>query len=268
MSTYLIGDLQGCFDSLQALLTTIQFNPQQDQLGFAGDLVNRGPKSLEVLRFINGLSNPIVVLGNHDLHLLALYFHRDKVKGNGTLTQILESNECDHLIDWLIHQPLLTIGEQSAYALVHAGIPPQWTIENAKEHAKTVECALQKNPELFLKNMYGNFPNEWHDDLEGWDRLRYIVNAFTRMRFCNAKGTLDLDNKTDVSTNPNLKPWFNWRTPSDTTIYFGHWASLEGKCDAKNIIALDAGCLWGGQLKAVRLADKKVFTVSNTENAM
>lgn len=264
MNTYLIGDVQGCFDSLQLLLKKIQFNPEKDRLGFAGDLVNRGPKSLEVLRFISQLKNPMVVLGNHDLHLLALYFLKEfKHKNNDhTLNAILNAPDCDALIDFLLQQPLLFV--EGELAMVHAGIPPQWSIDAAILHAATVQNKLQENPTAFFENIYGNAPSAWDDALTGWDRIRYCVNAFTRMRFCTRQGELDLCNKTNISLLPNFQPWFDWsKLPGD--VYFGHWASLAGRCNKPHIFALDTGCVWGGPLTAIRVEDKKIFCVSSAE---
>ena len=267
MSTYLIGDLQGCFDSLQALLSKIQFHPEKDQLGFVGDLINRGPKSLETLRFIRQLENPIIVLGNHDLHLLVLYYlkqkkHRPERKISHTLDAILEAPDCDALIQFLLKQPFVINTEN--FLMVHAGIPPQWSCEKAFQLSQEVEKIMRDNPAKFFENLFGNFPHAWNDHLEGWDRVRYIVNAFTRMRFCTQTGDLDLTNKTDISANPKFKPWFEW-VMANKPIYFGHWASLEGRCNQPNIYALDTGCVWGATLTAIRLEDKKMFSVKAQE---
>ena len=267
MATYLIGDVQGCLDSLQALLTKINFNPENDRLGFVGDLVNRGPKSLETLDFILSLKNPLVVLGNHDLHFLALYFlgasHFHSI--SHTLDNVLNSPLCKKYIDFLLQQPFLICEDR--FAMVHAGIPPQWTIETAQKYSNEISMLLQKNPIAFFKNIYGNDPTTWNENLTDWDRARYIVNAFTRIRFCDAKGVLDLENKTDVSADLNFKPWFSWRSIAENKlpIYFGHWASLEGRCNHPTIFALDTGCAWNGKLTAVRLEDQKLFFVMAQE---
>lgn len=265
MSTYIIGDIQGCFDSLMALLGQISFNPNRDQLGFVGDLVNRGPKSLETLRFIQSLSNPIVVLGNHDLHLLALFFNSAQKHHSTTLDAILNAPDCRQLIDWVLHQPIMIKHPTHDAVMVHAGIPPQWSTTTALTLAQETSLALQHDPKKFLSHMYGDLPSLWTDQLAGYDRHRYIINACTRMRFCTKNGELDLINKSNRTDNSHLKPWFQWRNESHKTILFGHWASLEGKCQSKNIIALDTGCLWGGKLTAIRLEDKQLFQVDPHE---
>lgn len=258
MKTYLIGDVQGCFDSLQALLEKIHFNPATDQLGFVGDLVNRGPKSLETLRFIYQLHNPLIVLGNHDLHFLALYFQNIPfAKHDHTLQVLLNAPDCPQLIDFLLHQPFLHIDQSNHFAMVHAGIPPQWTLSEAQYHAHEAQQLLQKNPTQFLTEIYGNQPERWEDAKTKWDRMRYIVNAFTRMRFCTKTGELDLTNKLDLSTDPAFRPWFEWINP-DMDIYFGHWASLDGNCGKPRIFALDTGCAWGGRLTAQRVNGSSV----------
>lgn len=264
MNTYIIGDLQGCFDSLQALLKKINFNPGEDRLGFVGDLVNRGPKSLETLRFITQLKNPIIVLGNHDLHLLALYFVKEFQYKNipHTMDDILHAPDCESLIYFLLQQPLLFVDQQSV--VVHAGIPPQWSVNDTMHYANEVHDALQKNPTLFFENIYGNDPAKWNNNLTGWGRMRYIVNALTRMRFCTRSGELELENKTDVSVHSDFLPWFEWRDSTDD-IYFGHWASLGGDCNKPHIFALDTGCAWGEQLSAIRVEDKKIFCVKAVE---
>lgn len=250
MKTYLIGDVQGCFDSLQALLEKIQFNSATDQLGFVGDLVNRGPKSLETLRFIYQLRNPLIVLGNHDLHFMALYFKNIPfAKHDHTLQVLLNAPDCPQLIDFLLHQPFLHIDQTNVFAMVHAGVPPQWSLAEAHDHAKNAQSLLQKNPEKFLTEIYGNAPECWQNAKTQWDRTRYIVNAFTRMRFCTQSGELDLTNKLNISPNPAFRPWFEWINP-EMDIYFGHWASLEGNCKKPHIYALDTGCAWGGRLTA------------------
>ncbi|OGT48430.1 MAG: bis(5'-nucleosyl)-tetraphosphatase (symmetrical) [Gammaproteobacteria bacterium RIFCSPHIGHO2_12_FULL_38_11] len=267
MSTYIIGDVQGCFDSLQALLRAIKFNPEQDHLGFVGDLINRGPKSLQTLRFIRTLRNPFVVLGNHDLHLMALYFLRHNLDFpfkhiSHTLQEILEASDCDFLINFLLQQPLMILKKE--FMMTHAGIPPQWSFEVALNAAIEAQNTMRKNPKTFFENIYGNHPEAWNEKLMGWDKTRYIVNAFTRMRFCTREGVLDLENKTDVSLNEKYRPWFSWIHPG-RDIYFGHWASLNGQCDNPRVFALDTGCAWGGKLTAVRVEDKKLFQVGSLE---
>ena len=269
MNTYLIGDVQGCFDSLQALLKKINFNPDLDRLGFVGDLVNRGPKSLETMRFVCTLKNPLIVLGNHDLHLMALYFlrhHRDRILEfkhiSHTLQAVLDAPDCAELIDFLLQQPFVLLEKE--FMMAHAGIPPQWSFDRALALANEAQAALQKNPEAFFQFIYGNQPATWQENLSGSDRLRYIVNAFTRMRFCTQDGTLDLDNKTKHPMNLDYQPWFSWIHPS-RDIYFGHWASLNGHSTNPRVFALDTGCAWGKKLTAIRVGDKKLFQVDSLE---
>jgi bis(5'-nucleosyl)-tetraphosphatase (symmetrical) len=265
MATYLIGDVQGCFDALQALLHHISFDPRKDRLGFVGDLVNRGDKSLETLAFISHVNDPLIVLGNHDLHLMALYFLGESKfhKISHTLQDVLASSHCKKYIDFLLSKPF--VHQDAAFAMVHAGIPPQWSIDVAKKHSDDVSSLLQKTPEAFFMHIYGDAPLLWCDDLQGWERARYIVNAFTRMRFCDQKGVLDLQNKKDVSDDAHYQPWFSWRAYSNDAkdIYFGHWASLEGRCHQPHVFALDTGCAWGGRLTAMRVEDHQLFSVNN-----
>lgn len=250
MKTYIIGDVQGCFDQLQDLLKKIQFKPETDRLGFVGDLVNRGPKSLETLRFIYELNNPLIVLGNHDLHLLALYFHATHFKKHDhTLDAVLAAKDCPKLIDFLLSQPFMHVDTQQQFVIVHAGIPPQWSVNEAFDHAQTVQKLLQKNPEKFLTEIYGDQPARFEDAKTEWERARYTVNALTRMRFCTKSGELDLINKKNISIDPAFAPWFEWIAP-EMDIYFGHWASLKGGSNKPRIHALDTGCVWGGPLTA------------------
>ncbi|MCH9644210.1 MAG: symmetrical bis(5'-nucleosyl)-tetraphosphatase [Gammaproteobacteria bacterium] len=262
MSVFFIGDVQGCYDQLMALLELIQFDPAKDQLGFVGDLVNRGPKSLEVLRFIKSLNDPIVVLGNHDLYLLAVGLGARPMIASTTIGETLKANDCEELLEWLRQQKIFHVTQD--YCCVHAGIPPQWSIQKAQRHAKELEAVLHGERETcidFLKNMYGDTPTQWHDDLTGYDRLRYITNAFTRMRFCSASGALELDTKNKTQSNdPNLKPWFNWPTP-DIDIIFGHWAALRGQCSNPRCYAIDTGCAWGESLTAIEVETKALYSV-------
>ena len=258
MAIYAIGDIQGCLDQLLALLEKINFNSDHDQLWFTGDLVNRGPQSLEALRFVKNLGdNAITVLGNHDLHLLAVSeghtkYHRPK----DTLTQVLEAPDCDELLHWLRHRPLLHHDEKTGFTLIHAGLPPQWNLAKAQFCAQEVEAALQSDAwSSYLEKMYGNEPDKWSDTLTGWDRLRFITNCFTRIRFCNTDGQLLLDVKGSPGTQPKgFVPWFDVpdRASSDMKIIFGHWSTL-GTCDVKGIYPIDTGCLWGGKLTALRI---------------
>ena len=264
MSTYVIGDVQGCLTPLKQLLNKVKYDPQRDHIQFVGDLVNRGPDSLETLRFIQSLSNTTVVLGNHDLHLLALYHGAIQRPSSHCLHSIIKAPDCRAIISWLQQQPLLHYNKSTNTALVHAGIPPQWTIEQALVHAKHVETALCRNPKQFLKEMYGNEPKQWHDDLDETDHFRYIINALTRMRFCEQDGTLNLTNSSSTPGSTKEQAWFQWYQ-QNTTILFGHWASLRGQSTNPNCIALDTGCVWGDRLTAYCIESKTFFSVGNPQ---
>lgn len=269
MATYIIGDLQGCFDSLQALLKQIHYKPKRDQLWFVGDIINRGPQSLECLRFVKKLhqkGRAQIVLGNHDFYLLAAACGIDKKQSKfDTLDDILNAKDRDELIDWLRKQPLLIQHPTESAVMVHAGIPPQWTIEQAIQYAREVEQVMQSEDwqEFISQHLFGSKTKQWHEDLSGWERLRYIVNAFTRMRYCDPDGTLDFDLKTppEDNTHPSHQAWFvhKNRRNKDTEIYFGHWSTL-GVVDAYHVHSTDTGCLWGGKLTAFCLEDQQRHT--------
>ncbi|MBI3563211.1 MAG: symmetrical bis(5'-nucleosyl)-tetraphosphatase [Gammaproteobacteria bacterium] len=256
MATYVIGDVQGCYAALQALLHTLNFNTNQDQLWFVGDLVNRGPDSLGVLRFVKQLGEQaITVLGNHDLHLLAIAngLHRDKAHD---LAAILTAPDRDLLLDWLRHRPFLHQNTHLGYTLIHAGLPPQWTINQAQHYADELQSVLRgaDYPSL-LANMYGDEPQQWSDDLQGWERLRFICNCFTRLRYCTAAGRVALHLKGPPGSQPrDYTPWYEITPsrPRQGNIVFGHWSTL-GIHRGKNVYALDSGCVWGGQLSALRI---------------
>lgn len=264
MATYCIGDVQGCFDELEYLLRVINYNPNHDHLWFVGDLVNRGPKSLEVLRFIKQLPNTKVVLGNHDLHLINFYNKIVEFEAVH-LEQILAAPDGLELIEWLRKQPLLYHDAKRNFVLVHAGIYPGWDLQEAIINARAVEKVLQgENYIDFFKNLYGNNPDNWNNDLEGLDRLRFIINAFTRMRFCDSQGKLDFFHSGAINTAPSgFLPWFKipWRKTKDVKIIFGHWAALKGIADEPNVFALDTGCVYGENLTALRLEDNTKFSV-------
>ncbi len=254
MATYAVGDLQGCLEPLKCLLEQVAFDPTRDRLWLVGDLVNRGPQSLETLRFLYGMRESLVcVLGNHDLHLLAAWRNIERLKKSDTLRPILEAPDCPELMQWLRQQKLMHYDEQRNIALVHAGIAPQWSIKKALKCAAEVEEALRDDNlfQPYLDGMYGNEPAKWDSDLQGVTRLRVITNYFTRMRFCTSEGKLDLKGKDGVDTAPpGYAPWFSYkeRKSKDAKIIFGHWAALEGKCDEPGIFALDTGCVWGGAM--------------------
>lgn len=261
MTTYAIGDVQGCFDELTALLKEIHFNSNQDHLCFVGDLVNRGPKSLETLRFIKSLGNKaITVLGNHDLHLIAVYYDHQPLKTHDTFQDILEAPDAAELIEWLCHKPLVHHDSRLNWTMVHAGIPPQWTISEALEKSQEVEKVLQgAQREELLKNMYGTHPDQWSEDLQGFDRLRLIINYFTRMRFCNAQGKLELHVKGKAMNAPSgFAPWFDLpRKTEKDPIVFGHWAALDGITNHPYAHGIDTGCAWGNALTALNLSTLK-----------
>lgn len=260
MATYAIGDIQGCYDDLMRLLEQLRFDPANDRLWFTGDLVNRGPKSLETLRFVKGLGDvAVTVLGNHDLHLLASAAQPPKARKKGSLDDVLEAKDCDELLQWLRHRPLLH--DDGNFCLVHAGLPPQWDLPTGKKMAEKVEKLLRGgNYKKFLKLMYGDKPDIWSDKLKGIERLRYTVNCFTRMRYCHADGRLDFEYNGPPGTQPaHLLPWF--QVPGRKTvaqkIIFGHWSAL-GYRQENNCYGIDTGCLWGGQLMALKLGDPLV----------
>jgi bis(5'-nucleosyl)-tetraphosphatase (symmetrical) len=258
MAVYAIGDIQGCYDELQELLAILRFDRQRDRLWFVGDLVNRGPKSLETLRFVRGLGPAaITVLGNHDLHLLAAaHGIRPDNIDDDTLEPILAAPDREALIDWLRRQPLLHYDAELGYLMVHAGLPPQWDLELAQRCADEVETVLRGHRlEAFLSRMYGNKPRQWSGDLDGWDRLRFIVNCFTRMRFCDRNGRLELKSSGPPGTQPeDYYPWYEipGRASAGINIIFGHWSSLR-TTNIPGIFPTDSGCLWGGKLTALRI---------------
>jgi bis(5'-nucleosyl)-tetraphosphatase (symmetrical) len=274
MKTYFIGDLQGCHDQLLALLERISEQAGSDdyRLLFAGDLINRGPQSLATLRHIYQLAQrrPGMVdsvLGNHDLHLLAVVNGIRPVHQSDTLDDILQAPDREELIGWLRRRPLAIY--QQGHLLVHAGLLPQWSAEQALALAHEVESMLG-GPDwiAFLHQMYGNNPDKWEDSLAGADRLRCIINAMTRLRFCTAEGVMDFKMKETASADPStgLMPWFEVpgrRSASDTMV-FGHWSALGLRVEP-HVIALDSGCVWGGELSAVCLEDRSVLQVGCPE---
>lgn len=264
MATYAIGDIQGCFDSFQHLLKVCAFDPARDCLWLVGDLVNRGPKSLETLRYVRDLGPAaITVLGNHDLYLLMVeHGGARKRAADDTIQPILDAPDSAELLNWLRHQPLChTEGE---FCMVHAGLLPQWTARQARALAGEVEAALQaENYGDFLRNMWGSEPAFWSDDLAGWERLRVIVNAMTRMRFCTPQGVMEFKTKGELVNAPaGHLPWFEvpQRRSAESVLVTGHWSALGLKI-TPTLLALDSGCLWGGHLTAVRLEDRQVFQV-------
>jgi bis(5'-nucleosyl)-tetraphosphatase (symmetrical) len=259
MATYAIGDVQGCFDELQALLAQCAFDARRDQLWFVGDLVNRGPKSLEALRFVRDLGDrAVTVLGNHDLHLVTQHEGFERPRKDDTLDDVLAAPDRRELVDWLRTRPLMHAN--GGYAMVHAGLLPQWSIDKALKLACEVEAALAApGYRDFIANMYGGKPDRWSDALTGWDRLRVIVNAMTRMRFSTPQGKMDFRAKGAVAP-PGYHAWFELRPKEDVTLLCGHWSALGLKLAAR-LAALDSGCVWGGRLSALRLEDRKLYQV-------
>lgn len=256
MATWAIGDVQGCYGELQSLLEHIEFDDQRDQLWFSGDLVNRGRQSLETLRFVKKLGNrAVTVLGNHDLHLLAVACGVQAVKPRDTFTDVLQAPDRDELLHWLRHQPLLH--SHAGFTLIHAGLPPQWDTVTARAEAHVVETVLQ-NPgwEDFFADMYGNEPDCWSPELDGVGRWRFAINCLTRLRYCTADGRLDFSHKNAPgSQTSNLLPWFAVpnRKSAGERLLFGHWSTLGAVEEHHQVFPLDTGCVWGGKLTALRL---------------
>jgi bis(5'-nucleosyl)-tetraphosphatase (symmetrical) len=269
MATYAIGDLQGCFDPLQELLAAIGFSETRDRLWFVGDLVNRGPQSLEILRFVRSLGErAVTVLGNHDLHLLMVAEASVKPHREDTLEPILVAHDRDELLTWLRGRPLMHT--QGEYAMVHAGLLPSWSVGQALDLARETEHALQ-GPDWrgLMAHMYGNEPDHWDDALSGYARLRVIINAMTRMRICTADGRMEFRHKGGIEDIPRgYLPWFGvpGRRSANATVICGHWSAI-GLLAEKNLLALDSGCLWGGRLSAVRLEDRRIVQVSCPKRA-
>lgn len=264
MSTYAIGDVQGCYEPLCRLLERIAFDPAHDELWFVGDLVNRGPESWHTLRFIRSLGDKaVVVLGNHDLHLLAVAAGVRKPHREDTLDGILHAPERDELLAWLRHCKMMHAAR--GYAMVHAGLLPQWDIPRALALAAEVEAVLrgEQHEELF-HHMYGNTPAAWRDDLTGHARMRIIINAMTRLRLCTPQGEMEFAHKTGPTGGPaGYMPWFDvpGRASAGTPVICGHWAAL-GLMLRPDVLALDTGCVWGRDLSALRLEDRQLFQYS------
>ena len=263
MAIYVVGDIQGCYTEFEQMLGLISFDPVRDQLWLVGDLVNRGPGSLQVLRRVKSLGDAaITVLGNHDLHLLAVAAGVAEQQRSDTLDEILHAPDRDELLTWLRQQRMLHV--QGAHVMVHAGLLPEWTVAQAQSLAREVEQALRGDDYVtFLEKMYGNTPHQWDDGLTGYKRLRVITNAFSRLRVCTARGEMQFKFKGELRDTPHgFMPWFEvpGRASTDATVIFGHWSAL-GLVVKNNVMALDTGCLWGGALTAIRLEDRKLFQV-------
>ncbi len=263
MATYAIGDIQGCFESLGALLERCRFDPAHDRLWLVGDLVNRGPRSLQTLRFVRELgAAAVTVLGNHDLSLLMAAAGFGKRGKGDTFEDVLQAPDCDELLDWLRRQPLCHV--EAGYCLVHAGLLPQWTVSEARALALEVETWLAgADWRDLMATMWGSEPAAWSDELVGWPRLRVIVNAMTRMRFCSPDGVMDFHAKGEVEkAPPGYLPWFEvpGRKSAEAILVTGHWSALGLKILPK-LLALDSGCVWGNHLTAIRLEDRAIFQV-------
>lgn len=263
MATYVIGDVQGCFHAFQTLLKKLDFDPRHDFIWLVGDMVNRGAGSLEMLRWcVTHQEHIKVVLGNHDLHALVVANGIVKPRKSDTLAPLLAADDSADLLHWLRHQPLMV--QQDGVVMLHAGLLPQWTVETAMGYAAEVEYALQAPDYVgFLENMYGNEPNQWQVSLTGFDRLRVITNALTRLRICSESGEMEFKFKGDLADIPKkYMPWFDVpnRKSLDHTILFGHWSAL-GLQHRNNVHALDTGCLWGGHLTALTLETKAITQV-------
>lgn len=268
MSIYAIGDVQGCFDELQALLEHIDFNPHQDTLWFTGDLVNRGDYSLETLRFVKNLgASAVTVLGNHDIHLLMSANFPERIKKKDTLRHVLAAPDCGELLDWLRFQPFFHY--ENEMGLLHAGVPPQWDLATTQQMAALAQAALRDEDYRYaLSALYSDQPNIWSDTLRGMAQLRFIVNAFTRMRFCTQDGQLDFDHNGELGSQPaHLMPWFEvpHRKIASTTLIFGHWAAL-GYYAKNNCYCVDTGCVWGRELSALRVDTQPMQKFSVSRN--
>lgn len=262
MAVYAIGDIQGCYDELRRLLDKLSFDPGKDRLWLTGDLVNRGPKSLKVLRFVHDLGDSaITVLGNHDLHLLAASEFPRRRRSKDTFDGILASKHRDEIMHWLRHRPVMHYDKKLGFVLVHAGLSPRWNLKAAKGAAAELEKTLRGDRyRRFLRRMYGNQPDWWSRKLTRWGRLRYATNCFTRMRYCDKKGRLEMTRSGRPShRDKRYIPWFRVpdRENRNLRIIFGHWSTL-GPVTDKNIFPLDTGCVWGGSLTAMRVHPKRI----------
>jgi bis(5'-nucleosyl)-tetraphosphatase (symmetrical) len=254
VTRYAVGDLQGCDQELRALLGRLRFSADRDQLWFVGDLVNRGPGSLATLRLVHALrDNAVVVLGNHDLHLLAVAYGAHRRRRSDTLDEVLAARDREVLLEWLLSQPLAHA--QGADLLVHAGVVPQWTVALTLSLAAEVGAALCRDPCALFEHMYGNQPDRWDERLSGMERLRFVINVLTRLRVCSADGRVDISVKGEAPPPSSaLRPWFEHahRASRDARVIFGHWSAL-GLVQRSGVVGLDTGCVWGGTLTALDL---------------
>ncbi|MDX3775055.1 symmetrical bis(5'-nucleosyl)-tetraphosphatase [Chromatiaceae bacterium AAb-1] len=267
MATYVIGDLQGCYEPLQRLLKHINYIPGQDMLWFCGDLIARGPDSLACLQFVYNLGNRArTVLGNHDLNFIASYYGFGKIQTSDKLQALQQSPQLPELIDWLCQQPLIHLSHNRQQLMVHAGLAPEWDIQTAQEAAAEVSNILQTDPVSVLKTMYDNKPERWRDAVTAEQRWRFTINACTRMRFCHYDGALELKEKGSPQATKNLIPWYEfWRDKPRPELFFGHWASLNGYSPVSGIHALDTGCVWGNELTAYCIETQQRYTVTGLQ---
>jgi bis(5'-nucleosyl)-tetraphosphatase (symmetrical) len=267
LARYAIGDIQGCYAELRALVERLSFSIDRDQLWFVGDLVNRGPQSLEVLRYVRALGdNAVVVLGNHDLHLLALARGRHKRRSSDTLDAIFDAPDRDAIFEWLLTRPLAHFDATHGDLMVHAGVVPQWTAAMTVELAGEVSAALARDAREFFERMYGDRPDRWSEDLRGMERLRFAVNALTRMRVCTVDGRIDVKMKGPPNeARLPYRPWFEHETrlSREVRVIFGHWSAL-GLIQAHGVVGLDTGCVWGGSLTAIDLDDRQATPIGES----
>jgi bis(5'-nucleosyl)-tetraphosphatase (symmetrical) len=267
MATYVIGDLQGCYDALQRLLKHINYTPQQDTLWFCGDLVARGPQSLECLQFVKSLgAGAVTVLGNHDLHLIACYHGFSSIKPQDLLQPLFDSPQLDELIHWLQQQPLLHFDAKRNCMLVHAGLAPEWSVSDAIQLTAEIQLQLRTNPLPLLQTMYGNKPERMSEVVTQEQRWRFTINSCTRMRFCRQDGSLELKEKGHPRNQTLLVPWYEfWRSKLQAELFFGHWAALNGYSPVANIHALDTGCIWGNALTAYCIETQQRYSVAGLQ---
>lgn len=269
MADWAIGDIQGCYKELRKLCKKINYKPGQDRLWLVGDLVNRGPKSLDVLRYLSDLGDSaVVVLGNHDLHLLAIRAGATSPKNGDTLEALLQAKDADSQLDWLQAQPLIKAHEDGQHVMLHAGLSPQWTVEEALQYGAEVQQVLaSKQAAKYFKKMYGNEPLLWSDDLDGPDRWRFITNTLTRVRYCHIDGRLELKHKgpPETASTDTIKPWYDWRPLGEPQrLITGHWSAL-GLRQTNQHVSLDTGCVWGGELTAYCLQTEAFVQVKSKQ---
>lgn len=269
MSRYIIGDIHSCFASLQSLLEKVDFNPSRDELWAVGDLIGRGPEPLRTLNYLYRLGNAFqCTLGNHDLHFLAVYSGIQPEKKSHRTAELLKAPNKEQLVHWLRQQPLVLHDEVHQHFVSHAGVPPVWSLKEAKKYAAEVETILtDADWQQLIAHMYGDQPNKWHSSLSGFDRYRFIINALTRMRYCTPDGDLELSWKEppNIEAPQVLKPWYSFRPSSETTMFFGHWAALCGETGRQDIIGVDTGCVWGGPLTLYDCTQQEKISVPHLE---